>query len=320
MKLGSIVGIVLAGILIVTGIIMCMIGSSSAKGENKELFMQIDDSGTHYIQDISSEVTKLSVECKDADIKIIGGAERSFIEFNNFNPNKYSVNATANVISFSESADISSLLDLGDIGFSFKGLRYFLDPRNDDFDEMKKSIIINLAADSSLKIIDIDAEHSTLTAESVNVSGDMILGIKNGSIEVKNCTAQSAVSITGTSLKVNLESSTAKVLRSNIADCEMNITSCLVNDTDITAESGRIDFISETTIDDKAISVTSESGGILFNSKPLSSPFNHEPLHDADEENAPAQFKIKCLSASVNLSFPSEITTNTSPAPTVTNP
>ncbi len=320
MKLGSIVGIVLAGILIITGIIMCMIGSASAKGENKELFMQIDDSGTHYIQDISSEVTKLSVECKDADIKIIGGAERSFIEFNNFNPNKYSVNATANVISFSESADISSLLDLGDIGFSFKGLRYFLDPRNDDFDEMKKSIIINLAADSMLKIIDIDAEHSTLTAENVNVSGDMILGIKNGSIEIKSCTAQSAVSITGTSLKVNLESSTAKVLRSNITDCEMNIKSCLVNDTDITAESGRIDFISETTIDDKAISVTSESGGILFNSKPLSSPFNHEPLHDADEENAPAQFKIKCLSASVNLSFPSEITTNTSPAPTVTNP
>ena len=83
---------------------------------------------------------------------------------------------------------------------------------------------------------------------------------------------------------------------------------CTFGNTDISLESGRVDFISNVTIDDKSISVTSESGGILFNTKPASSPFTHEPaLSDDGKDTAVSTFKIKCVSASVNLNFPSEI-------------
>jgi len=321
MKLGSIVGFIVAAILIIAGIVMCVVGSVSANGENRELFMQVDENGTHYIQDISSEVTKLSIECNEADITIVGGAEKSFIEFTNFNPNKYSISATANVITFSETADISSILDLGDLGFSFKGLRYFLDPRNDDFDALKKSIVINLAQDSTLKIIDIDAEESNLSADGVTVSGDMILNIKSGEITIKNCTAQSSINISNTSAKTTLEASSAKVLRYSGKEGSLLINGCDITNTDITSESGRVDFISDVTIDDKAISVSSETGGILFNAKPVASPFNHEPVHgDTDEDVTVNTFKIKCVSASINLSFPSEIAINGSQTPTAPNP
>ena len=308
MKLGSIVGLIIAAILIIAGITLCIIGTVSASGEGRELFMQIDDSGTHYTQDISKDVTKLAIEFSAADITINGGAEKSYIEFTNFNPNRYSVSASANVITFNETADISSILDLGNFGFSFKGLRYFLDPRNDDFDEMEKSIVINISADSSLKIIDIDAENSNVTVDGVSVSGDLLLNIKNGSVTVKESEAKSAISVTGDSLKTTLEESNAKVFRYNVKNSELLMNGCTFGNTDISLESGRVDFISNVTIDDKSISVTSESGGILFNTKPASSPFTHEPaLSDDGKDTAVSTFKIKCVSASVNLNFPSEI-------------
>ena len=96
MKLGSIVGLIIAAILVVTGSILCIVGASNAKSEGRELFMQVDADGTRYVQDISTEVTKLSIDCKDTSITVNGNAERSYIEFRNFNPNRYSVSATAN--------------------------------------------------------------------------------------------------------------------------------------------------------------------------------------------------------------------------------
>lgn len=316
MKLGSIVGMIIAGILIVAGIIMCIVGTISAKGDDRELFMQVDDSGTHYIQDISSDVTKLSIECDSSDITIKGGAERSFIEFNNFNPNRYSISATANVITFNETADISSLLDLGDFGFSFKGLRYFLDPRNDDFDDFKKSIIINIAADSSLKIIDITAQNSELLAEDITVSGDILLNIKNGSVTVNTSTANSAISITGETLKTSISGSKAKVLRFNANDAELSVNTSEFENTEIVTESGRVDFISDVTLDNRHISVTTGSGGILFNTKPVASPFNHEPTVGEDAEETVNSFKITSKSGSINIQFPSQIVIN-STTPTV---
>ena len=310
MKLGSIVGLIIAAILIIAGIIMCIVGSSSAKSEGRELLMQIDGSGTHYVQEVSSETTKISLDCESAKIIINGNAESSYIEFTNFNPNKYSVSATANVISFSESADISSLLDLGDFGFSFKGLRYFLDPRNDDFDELEKTIVVNLSADSKLKIIDIKAENADVTAKSFTVSGDIILNVKTGTVSLDSSSASSTLSIAGDDLKTSINGCTGKTLRYSARKSELSANGCDFTNSEIASEEGRIDVISEVTLDDRHIALTSESGGILFNTKPVASPFNYEPPVGEDGEEKKASFKITAKSASVNIQFPTQIVTD----------
>jgi len=308
MKLGSIVGLIIAAILVVTGSILCIVGASNAKSEGRELFMQVDADGTRYVQDISTEVTKLSIDCKDASITVNGNAERSYIEFRNFNPNRYSVSATANVITFNESADINSLLDLGDLGFSFKGLRYLLDPRNDDFDELDKSIVINIAENSSLKIIDINAENCDLSGTAVSVSGDLLLNINNGTVSLTDCSAKSTLSIVGEQLKADMTNCTSKNLRFSAKSTELSAKSCNFENSEIITDSGRIDFISDITLDTKHISVTTETGGLLFNTKPVTSPFTHEPKVNEDVEEKVSNFKISAKSANINLSFPSEIT------------
>lgn len=307
MRLGSIVGIIIAGILITAGIIMCITGIVSAGGSDKALFMQVDDSGTHYIQPVSSEVTKISLGYKDANITIKGGAEKSQIEFTNFNPNLYSISETTNVITFDEVADITSMLDLGSYGFSFKGLRYALDPRNNDFDDMQKSIVITLAPDSPIKIIDIDANVSNVKIEDVSLAGDLLINVESGTVDIVSTSANSTISITGEKLTTSIEGVTSKVFRYSGGETTLAVKESVFTDIDINAESGRVDYKSAVTLDDYIIGITSETGGLLVNAKPVTSPFAYEPVVENEEEVTTNKLKIKAVSAGINLEYPTAV-------------
>lgn len=312
MKLGSIVGIIIAAVLCVSGIVLCIVGAVCASGDGNELFMQIDGDGTHYTQEITSDVTKLSLNCIDADIEFIGGADRSSIEFINFNPNKYSLSVTSNVITFNESSDISSLLDLGELTVSFKGLRYLLDFRNAGLDRLDKKIIVRLADDSRLKVVDIDADTCTLKADSLTLAGDILLDADDAVLDISDSAIASAFSITSSSLRGELASSTGSTLRVSADSCELYVDGCDFADCDIAVSSGRVDYISVLSLDSKRVSVSTTSGGLMINLKPATSPFTQEPTSqntsgDSDDaESAANIFKIVSESASINLQFPTD--------------
>ncbi len=308
MKLGSIVALIIAAVLCVSGIVMCIIGAACAAGDERELFMQVDSDGTHYVREITSDVTKLSLNCIDTDVEIIGGAEKSSIEFINFNPNKYSLSVTSNVIAFDENADISSLLDIGDFTMSFKGLRYLLDFRNGRIDSLEKKIVIKLTDDSRVKIVDIDADSCRIKADNVKIAGDILIDANDAEIDMSSCSAASSLNITADTLRGELDGTTAATLRVSADSCELYADGCDFADCDINVTSGRVDYISELTLDTKRISVTT-GGGLMINLKPTNSPFTQEPLHsdDTDEEVQVNIFKIVSDSAGINLQFPTEL-------------
>lgn len=308
MKLGSIVGMIIAAVLTLAGITMCIIGVAGASKDGQELFMQIDESGTHYITEISSRTTKLSFDFEQADVVINGGADYSYIEFINFNPNKYVLSETANVITFSESADITSLLDIGDLTLSFKGLRYLLDVRNIGLDGLDKKIVINLANNTNLKMIDIDGVECTLNAEGITVAGDILLDADLANVKLHGCNISSTLGITANTLNANITDTSVGTLRTDAKDSEFFVEGTESDNWDITVSSGRIDCISDVTLDDKRISVSTQSGGLMINLKPTESPFTHEPsVEEDDEETLIKNFKITAESAVINLQFPTQL-------------
>ena len=202
------------------------------------------------------------------------------------------------------------MLDLGDYGFSFKGLRYALDPRNNDFDDMQKNIVISLAPDSSLKIIDIDADSSNVKIENISLAGDMLLNVKNGTIDIVESTAASTINIIGEKLTASVDKVSANTLRYSGGESSLIVKESVFADTDINVESGRVDFHSSVTLNDYIISVTTESGGLLVNAKPVTSPYAYEPAIEDEEEAPTKKFRIKTVSAGINLEYPAETATN----------
>ena len=126
MKLGSIVGIVLSCLLIISGIVLCARGRSMAEDSGQNLLVQMNKGGTYYNQKIDDSIKRIKIEYEDADIQIKGGASRSQIEFRNFNPNFYAMSVTSSIITFEETPRITSITDIWENGFNFKGLRYAL--------------------------------------------------------------------------------------------------------------------------------------------------------------------------------------------------
>ncbi len=317
MKLGSIVGLIIAAALTVAGITLCIIGSVSAGSAGRELFTQVDDGGTHYTQEITDDVTKLTLNFEDADVVINGGAERSSVEFINFNPNKYALSVTANVITFSESANIDSLLDIGDITMSFKGLRYLLDVRNAQLDGLDRRIVINLSDSSRLKMIDIDGRQCSLAADGVTLAGDILLDADTASVNIDSCSVSSTLGITADTLTANIKACTVGTLRAVADSAELFSDGTECDSCDITLTDGRVDYISSVTLDGKRIAVSTQSGGLMVNLKPTDSPFTHEPVTDGEDESEDAapvkSFKIAAESAVINLQFPTELSPTDTP-------
>ncbi len=298
MKLGSIVGIVLSCLIIIAGVVMCLIGVSEAKESNQFLFTQIDDNGTFYSQKIAEGTTKLDIGIEDADVTIKGGAEETKIEFYNFNPNLYSFTATPNVVTFNEVQSISSLVNIWENGFTFKGLRYLLDARNFDFDDHKKSIIISIADDSEIVSISIEGENSEVRINDLSFSGDIVLNVNEGKVHVNALKTSSSLNVRGKNVNATIRASEIDILDFDVDTSNLFVDTSVFTSSQVTVDNGRVDFYVTTPLDNALLSVSSDTGGLLVNGKPQIGVLSNEPLE------YDMTLKIKCMAAGVNFEYP----------------
>ena len=303
MKLGSIVGIVLSMLLIISGIVMCVIGNQTAASDGQHLFTERIGEGTLYTQKITEDIKRIKIECDTAEIKILGGAEKSHIEFKNFNPNYYSLSTTPNVISFEEIQEFDSIVDIWENGINFKGLRYALDLRNYSDNDLKKSITIHIGGDSDINTLDISAASSNVSVDALSFNGDISLNVLSGSVTVNGLTTSSQLNISGSSVKTSLKDANAYTLKYNVKSSEISIENSLFNDALINVDDGRIDYHSVETFDAYSVSIASEEGGLLVNDLPHSGAIFSEP------EEFTKILKIKCKSAGINLTYPENLET-----------
>lgn len=300
MKLGSIVGIVISCLLIIGGIVLCALGKSYADNAGQPLFTQVTEDGTYYNQKIEKGTNRLKLSYDNANIRIIGGAEKSQIEFNNFNPNLYSLSVTPIVIAFEETQKISSIVDMWENGINFKGLRYVLDFRNKGYDDLPKSIVISIADDSDLKSIDITGKKSKVTIKDLSLDGDISLSVESGKIEVDNVNSTSTFEINGTKIDTTITNLNVPTLRYNSSNSKLKINESTFTSTNINVDKGLVEYNSSENLDGTLMSVTSEIGSVTVNYMLMP-----EGLSTLQNEYT-KDLTIKCKEASVVLSYPTE--------------
>lgn len=300
MKLGSIVGIAFSCLLIIAGIVLCVMGTNKAEEAGQFLFTQRNEDGTYYCEKIAKGTNRVKVHFKNADVTVIGGAEKTQIEFKNFNPNLYNISVTPNILSFEEMPSIlslkempslSSIVDIGENGINFKGLRYLLDFKNNNYDDLNKSIIISLADDTDIKILDISGEKSKVTLKNVKIDGDILLKVDSGSVSVDKLTTTSTLEIVGSDIKTDVKGFNGTTIRCNSTKAELSVIDSSAKNAEINVKTGSVEYLTDDVLSDGFFKISSETGAVMVNGEKhteeiFSSPENYETSLSVITEDA----------------------------------
>ena len=156
-RTASVVAVIVAAVLILSGIIVCAVGSAAAKSSGVMIYPEDENGNSVYKYDFTEKnITKISVSVKDSDITVTHGGTSSYIEIRNFNANYYKLSTENNILSFSEIDNVASMFKFWEGGFSFKGMRYLF--RFGDGGRGMKTVTVNIADTSMLKTFSVSEE------------------------------------------------------------------------------------------------------------------------------------------------------------------
>ncbi len=202
MKRSTIIFLIFAVVLIITGIILCVVGNAKAESEfnsmsiseGNQLFRQVKDSDGNLVETInlSDEVlNKINIDVSEANVNVYGNSDVCYVQIINFNAIEYS--AYTNNRSFTIENDlISAMINRvsgGDIGYN--GLRdYFRLTKSND----KKEINIYLTHQNDIKIFDISVGEGDINFDSIGTISDYNINLKKGNVTYKNTAEISKIS------------------------------------------------------------------------------------------------------------------------------
>ncbi len=298
MKLGTIVGIVFSCLLIIGGIVLCSVGISMAEENGQSLYIQKDKDGTYHRLLINDEITRIDLDLENVDVIVSGNADVSEIEFYNFNPNNYALTVTTNVISFEETPKIESVSDILTNGFNFKGLRYVLDIKGYKYESDDKRVVINLASDADIKILDIATENGSIDISKLSTDSDISVTLDKGKLEMRDVVTSSVIDISGTAIDTSLTGIKSLGLKYSTEKSDLTVTDSVFTTGQISVGDGSVNYSSSGPIDNTQITASSDTGSLLVNSISNGSPWM------LDSEDHDKTLDIKCKTASINITYP----------------
>lgn len=265
-----------------------------------------DDDLVQTVDLTDSEISKIELIVDDAEINIIGRAEKSYIEFVNFRENYYALSATNRVLSFDEIPDVMSMLKFWENGFSFKGMRYILNFSDQPEEDKPKIINIYLESDREIKIFDINAENCTLKIENMTHPTDYNIVTNQAVIDISTLRTTSSFNINAgeddePAENVDMHMSTAMITNMEIHAKNLNMDSDLFRCTGtgiIVCETGMIDIATIRRVSDMNLHLTSDSGQIFIENEAVDSPYISSGSEDASK-----LFRVETDSADVRIAY-----------------
>lgn len=204
-RTASVVAVIVAAVLILSGIIVCAVGSAAAKSSGVMIYPEDENGNSVYKYDFTEKnITKISVSVKDSDITVTHGGTSSYIEIRNFNANYYKLSTENNILSFSEIDNVASMFKFWEGGFSFKGMRYLF--RFGDGGRGMKTVTVNIADTSMLKTFSVSEESGSFSLTGADDSADYILSLGKASADISGLSTTSVLSVSssaGASMKIS---------------------------------------------------------------------------------------------------------------------
>ncbi len=282
--------------LIIGGVITCSMAQNAAEADGYALFHTTEDGGTKRTQDFSDRaITKIDLVVSDAEIRIIGGGEKSYIEILNFQDGMYTFSSAGKIITLDEIVDIKSLFDLSN-GFSFSGIRYFLNP-NKPSGTRQVNIYLNSLAMENLKIVSVKGancslEIDTLSADcDITVTAEQSLTLSTAQLQASTLTVDAPTAI----LEINYTA--LNTLMFDAEHCDITAEKFSFKTLDIEAADGEVSITSPIALTDYNIDIGSGNGRANIGG------FDRPRPYKATAETVPPVGTIKFTSVNANFSL-----------------
>ncbi len=228
-----------AVVIILLGIVLCLIGAAVGSSRGEQIFPESTEEGrryTYYFGD--SEIGRVKVDAVKAQVNIVGGAERSYMEVINFNENLCSFSNSNAMVTFKENPDVSSAMRFWESGFTFKGLRYILRSGGSPDGGI---INVYLAQDVKVKAFEISAGNGKVNVSDIDTPTDYSITVGSGSITMKNIATTSFITLTAeqaSAATVSLDKVYADTLAVKAQIADVKATDVRAHGCDVTIRTG----------------------------------------------------------------------------------
>ncbi len=228
MKPTSIIFLVVALLFGIGGYACMRIGQSKAAAEGIDILagtaVSDEDLVFEYEYD-EDTIGKLSINVKDADVNIIGGSSRAYIELVNFPEGMYEFSSSNRILTVSNNSDLSQITDMASLIFNFKGLRSLVNYYN--VRERERTINIYVTDELPINIFECKLENGDVYISDNSSTSDYNITIANGDLTLKNITTASTASL-------------------SVGNGELTLDSCIIYSLTIKQEKGRSELITST--------------------------------------------------------------------------
>lgn len=294
MRPTSVIFLVISVIMVIFGVTVCSVAGNLAESEGIMLFPEYDSDNDYVIaSDIGSlGTTKIDITAADADVNIIGGSERSYIEVVNFKANYYTLSAKDKNVIFTEIPDLESMLKFWENGFSFTGMRNIL-IRNKA--ELGRKAINVYITNEELKQVKLHIEKGNISISNISAKAEFEINLTEGTITLDRVNTTDYTVIKGDNVNMNFTRSRFKSLTVELTSTvsvfrKSNSTSMDISFTDGSFDCDNINNFYSVTAKAETGSITVD--GVIF-----------QRTYTRKEESAPEEISVITKNGDVTLSL-----------------
>lgn len=292
MRPTSVIFLALSVILVIFGSTVCGVANNLAKSEGIMLFPEYDADHDYVItSDIGSlGTTKIEITAADADVNIIGGSDRSYVEVVNFKTNYYTLSAKDKNVSFVEILDVKSMLKFWENGFTFTGMRNIL-KRNTD--ELGRKAINVYITNEELKQVKLNIEKGNISISNISAKAEFEINLTEGTLTLDRVNSTDSAYVTGDSVNMNFTRSRFKSFTAELKTTRSVFRKSNSTEMDVSFTEGTFDCDNINTF--YSISVKTETGAITVDN------VVYQRTYSRDEQAAPEKISVITKNGSVIL-------------------
>ena len=321
MRPQSIIGLIVAALMVVGGLILCLVAGNMAESTGVQLFTKVENGTTQFVEKefTKTKIEKIELNVRNVDVNIIGGQEKSYVEFWNYDDKYYIYSESGKTITVSELKDKDSLIRFWENGFSFKGIRNVLSSVLGIGEQItgKKVINIYLSNESeALKNIELIMGTGNVTVTNVTTKTDFVFSMTSGSVTCTGITNSSKLEVVSDG-ELTLSLDTCKfsnLLVNSAADNNtpvptghFSLKNIKIGASDITLNAGDVSIDSlagQNTIESWILNITSTDGKVVANGKNCGSSYTYTGRFSGDT-NSRCSLTIVSENAEVTITQPS---------------
>lgn len=214
---------IVAGAIIIVGIIVCIVGAVRAKNDGYMLFPANEDGESVYRHDFTNEeISRIDIDVESSDVYFTRGGESSYIEIRNYNANYYKLSTDNSLLSFTEVSDVMSMFKFWEGGFSFKGMRYIF--RFDTISDAGRKVTVNLADGAQVPAIAVDAEEGKVVLSSIELESEVMLTLGSAAAVIDKADIGGTLAVSSESGSLTLKDSSVSSFLISGASCDASVT------------------------------------------------------------------------------------------------